>query len=105
MVQRDTGFETCNIAVTNSVLAVTGNLTLDRYLEHNPKPRVLLIQLSPDGFQPESYLWKQTVYTEGLVELLRHGSPADQSAGALQASAGIIRLCGLRCRDSRLTRC
>ena len=77
VVQRNTGFRTCNIAVTNSVLAVTGNLTLDRYLEHNPKPRVLLMQLSPDGFQPESYSWEQTVYAEGLVELLRHGTPAE----------------------------
>lgn len=77
VVQRNTGFKTCNIAVTNSVLAVAGNLTLDRYLERNPKPRVLLIQLSPDGFQPESYSWTQTVYAEGLVELLRHGSAAE----------------------------
>ena len=77
VVQRNTGFRTCNIAVTNSVLAVGGNLTLDHYLDHNPRPRVLLIQLSPDGFQPESYSWKKTVYAEGLVELLRHGSPAE----------------------------
>ncbi|MDP9039080.1 MAG: hypothetical protein M3O02_07375 [Acidobacteriota bacterium] len=77
VVQRNTGFRTCNIAVTNSVLAVTGNLTLDRYLDHNTRPRVILIQLSPDGFQPESYSWRQTVYAEGLVELLRHGSPVE----------------------------
>jgi hypothetical protein len=77
VVQRNTGYKTCNIAVTNSVLAVTGNLTLDKYLEHNPRPRVLLVQLSPDGFQPESYSWNQTVYAEGLVEFLRHGSPSD----------------------------
>lgn len=77
VVQRNTGFKTCNIAVTNSVLAVTGNLTLDRYLKHNVRPRVLLVQLSPDGFQPQSYAWRETVYPEGLVELLRRGSPAD----------------------------
>lgn len=77
VVERNTGLKTCNIAVTNSVLAVAGNLTLDRYLEHNTRPRVLLIQLSPDGFQPESYSWRQTVYAEGLVELLRHGSAGE----------------------------
>lgn len=77
VVERNTGFTTCNIAVTNSVLAVTHNLTLNRYLAKNAKPRVLLIQLSPDGFQPESNVWNQTVYPEGLLELLRHGSPAD----------------------------
>lgn len=77
VVERNTGFKTCNIAVTNAVLAVTHNLTLNRYLANNAKPRVLLIQLSPDGFQPESNIWNQTVYPEGLLELLRHGSPAE----------------------------
>ncbi len=77
VVERNTGFKTCNISVTNAVLAVTHNLTLNRYLANNAKPRVLLIQLSPDGFQPESKVWHQTVYPEGLLELLRHGSPAE----------------------------
>jgi hypothetical protein len=77
VIERNTGFKTCNISVTNSVLAVTHNLTLNRYLANNIRPRVLLIQLSPDGFQPESNSWRQTVYAEGLLELLRHGSPAD----------------------------
>jgi hypothetical protein len=77
VVERNTGFKTCNISVTNAVLAVTHNLTLNRYLANNAKPRVLLIQLSPDGFQPESNVWNQTVYPEGLLELLRHGTPAE----------------------------
>jgi hypothetical protein len=77
VVERNTGFKTCNIAVTNSVLAVTHNLTLNRYLANNVKPRVLLVQLSPDGFQPESNAWNQTVYPEGLLEQLRHGIPAE----------------------------
>src|SRR5690242_12315625 len=32
VVERNTGFRTCNIAVTNAVLAVTHNLTLDHFL-------------------------------------------------------------------------
>ena len=76
-VEEQTGFRTCNIAVTNAVLAVTGNLTLDHFLAHNGRPRVLLIQLSPDGFQPENHSWHQTIYAEGMLELLRHGSSAD----------------------------
>jgi len=78
VVERNTGFRTCNISVTNSVLAVTHNLTLNRYLAHNAKPKVLLIQLSPDGFQPESTAWAQTVYPEGMLELLRHGSMVER---------------------------
>jgi hypothetical protein len=77
VVERNTGLKTCNISVTNSVLAVTHNLTLNRYLAQNAKPRVLLIQLSPDGFEPESNSWGATVYPEGLLELLRHATPAE----------------------------
>ena len=77
VVERNTGFKTCNISVTNAVLAVTHNLTLNRYLAKNGRPRVLLVQLSPDGFQPESNAWNQTVYPEGLLELLRHGTAAE----------------------------
>ncbi len=77
VIERNTGFKTCNISVTNAVLAVTHNLTLNRYLANNGKPRVLLIQLSPDGFQPEGNAWNQTIYPEGLLELLRHGNPEE----------------------------
>ncbi len=77
VVSQETGFKTCNIAVTNAVLAVTGNLTLDHYLQQNEKPRMLIVQLSPDDFQQENRAWRHTIYAEGLLELLRHGSPED----------------------------
>ena len=77
VVSDETGFKTCNIAVTNAVLAVTGNLTLDHYLQQNEKPKMLIVQLSPDDFQQENRLWKHTIYAEGLLELLRHGSPEE----------------------------
>jgi hypothetical protein len=77
LVEERTGFRTCNIAVTNAVLAVTNNLTLDRFLAQNSKPRVILVQLSPDGFQAENHAWDRTIYAEGLLELLRHGKPGD----------------------------
>jgi len=77
VVTRNTGFKTCNIAVTNAVLAVTGNLTLDHYLQQNARPKVLVIQLSPDDFQQENRIWKHTIYAEGLLEQLRHGAPAE----------------------------
>jgi hypothetical protein len=77
VVQQATGFHTCNIAVTNAVLAVTGNMTLDHYLQWNARPKLLIVQLSPDDFQQENRVWNHTIYAEGLLELLRHGSPAD----------------------------
>ena len=77
VVESNTGFRTCNIAVTNAVLAVTNNLTLDHFLAHNARPNVILVQLSPDGFQSENHAWRQTIYAEGMLELLRHGRPGD----------------------------
>lgn len=77
LVERSTGLKTCNISVTNAVLAVTDNLTLNHFLQHNAPPRVLLVQLSPDSFQPRNRLRRHTIYAEGLLELLRHGSPAE----------------------------
>lgn len=76
-VESQSGFHTCNIAVTNAVLAVTGNLTLDKFLAHNEHPRVLVFQLSPDDFQEANRVWHHTIYAEGLLELLRHGAPSE----------------------------
>ena len=76
-VARRTGFKTCNIAVTNAVLAVTGNLTLDHFLQQNGHPKILIVQLSPDDFQQENRVWSHTIYPEGLLELLRHGTPEE----------------------------
>jgi hypothetical protein len=93
-VERYTGFKTCNIAVTNAVLAVTHNLTLDHFLANNPKPRVLLIQLSPDGFQPQSSTWTTTVYPEGMLELLRHGSSAQNRRVLLRHPQEVVAFAG-----------
>ena len=74
LLDRFTGLRTCNVAVTNAVLAVTGNLTLNSYLQQNARPKVLVVQLSPDDFQQGNRVWNHTIYAEGLLELLRHGS-------------------------------
>lgn len=93
-VEEQTGFRTCNIAVTNAVLAVTGNLTLDHFLANNPKPKVLLIQLSPNGFQPESSAWHHTLYAEGILELLRHGQPGEARRLLLRHPAESVAFAG-----------
>ena len=76
-VQVATGLRTCNIAVTNAVLAVTENLPLDHFLAHNTRPQVLLVQLSPEDLERDNHVWTRTIYAEGLLELLRHGSGAE----------------------------
>ena len=94
VVERNTGLKTCNISVTNAVLAVTGNLTLNHYLQHNAQPRVLLVQLSPDSFQAENQAWRQTIYAEGLLELLRHGSRQESRKVLIQHPQESIAFAG-----------
>jgi len=94
VVERNTGLRTCNISVTNAVLAVTDNLTLNQYLQHNPQPRVLLVQLSPDSFQPENHAWRRTIYAEGLLELLRHGNRQEARRTLLQHPHEAIAFAG-----------
>lgn len=94
VVERDTGLKTCNIAVTNAVLAVTNNLTLNHYLQQNARPRVLLVQLSPDSFQRDNRVWERTIYAEGLLELLRHGSPEESRRTLVQHPREAIAFAG-----------
>ncbi len=94
VVERNTGLKTCNISVTNAVLAVTENLTLNRYLQQNRQPRVLLVQLSPDSFQRENRAWHRTIYAEGLLELLRHGSPSEARRTLLRHPREAIAFAG-----------
>lgn len=77
LVEKDTGMKTCNIAVTNAVLSVTDNLTLDHFLAHNGRPQFLVVQLSPDGFQRANRSWNRSIYAEGMLELMRHGSRSE----------------------------
>ncbi|MBS1815496.1 MAG: hypothetical protein JSS87_11520 [Acidobacteria bacterium] len=84
LVEKDTGYKTCNIAVTNAVLSVTDNMTLDHFLAHNTRPRVLVVQLSPDGFQKENHSWNRSIYAEGMLELMRHGTPEETRRMLLQ---------------------
>ncbi len=74
-IAHQSGGPVCNIAMTNAVLAVTGDLALDRFLDRNPRPRTLLIQLSPESFSTRAHPWEQTVYAEGMLEMLRWSDP------------------------------
>ncbi len=94
VVEKETGFRTCNISVTNAVMAVTGNLTLDRFLGQNDYPDVLVIQLSPDDFQEANRVWHHTIYAEGLLELLRHGTPADSRRALLTHPQEAVNFAG-----------
>jgi len=50
----DTGLSACNISVTWPVIAMLDTLPIDAYLEHNPRPRYLVLQFTPRAFYDRS---------------------------------------------------
>lgn len=94
LVQQRTGLKTCNIAVTNAVLSVTDRLALDHYLANNAQPHVMVVQLSPEGFEQTSREWKRTIYAEGLLELIRHAPPHEWTHILLQHPAEAVSFAG-----------
>ena len=72
LIQQATGLKTCNIAQTKGVIVVLGTSGLDRFLQHNPRPRYLIMQFSGGDFY-QSHSWLDTTsYMEGVVPLLRY---------------------------------
>ncbi|HKT73998.1 MAG TPA: hypothetical protein VJQ47_13995 [Steroidobacteraceae bacterium] len=68
VVQRTTGLKTCNIAQSQSILAIMGTAALDTYLANNVAPKYLLVQLAPESLarDREDFFW-----AEGLTLLVR----------------------------------
>lgn len=68
-VQERTGLKTCNIAQSQSILAIMGTKPLDTFLRHNRPPQVLVLQFAPEtlSIAREDFFWP-----EGLTVLLRH---------------------------------
>ncbi|HEY4049197.1 MAG TPA: hypothetical protein VGM27_20235 [Acidobacteriaceae bacterium] len=67
-VQTSTGLKTCNIAQSQSVVAIMGTRALDEYLKHNKPPRFLVLQFAPETFAHSS---KDFFWPEGLTVLVR----------------------------------
>lgn len=94
LVQERTGLKTCNIAVTNAVLSVTDRLTLDHYLANNARPHVVVVQLSPEGFEQGSREWRHTIYAEGMLELIRHAPRREWIQMLLEHPAEAVSFAG-----------
>ena len=54
LIAQRTGLTTCNIAETEGMSMVNGTMVLDRYLENNPRPRVLMFFYAPEDLDPQS---------------------------------------------------
>jgi hypothetical protein len=71
-----TGLKTCNIAQTQSIIAIDGTLSLDAYLRNNSPPRFLILQFAPETLaRVQKFFWP-----EGMTLLLRKGSALDALA-------------------------
>jgi hypothetical protein len=50
VIKADTGLTTCNVAATWPIVSLLGTMPIDAFLEHNPPPKFLVIQLAPRTF-------------------------------------------------------
>jgi hypothetical protein len=73
LFEQDTGERAVVLPNNIHILGVMQDKPLAMYLSHNKPPRVIVIYLAPW----ETSLPSSTIWPEGLVMLLRHGTPAE----------------------------
>ncbi len=52
ILTKETGLSACNIAEPAGVMRLNGTMVLDTYLTRNPRPKYLILLLSPNGMRP-----------------------------------------------------
>jgi len=71
LVEKSTRLKTCNIAQSQSIVAVLGTFPVDAYLRENQAPKYLVIQLAPESFYREKE-WGNQRDLLPIMELARH---------------------------------
>jgi len=73
IVERSTGLKSCNIAQSQSILALIGTAALDTYLKNNAPPKYVVMQFAPETLarDRQDFFW-----AEGFTLLLRTRSIA-----------------------------
>ncbi len=90
VVRAATGLSTCNISAVRPVVDDLGLVPVDAFLQHNPKPRLLVLQFGPELFYrkvswdhsspgaPIVMLLRDMPRSRAVTELLRHPGAAMQ---------------------------
>jgi hypothetical protein len=73
IVQQESGRTTCSVAQTKGTVGVMGTMSLERYLDHNPAPQVLILAFAPENWR-HFHAWGEVAYVEGVLQLVRHGT-------------------------------
>lgn len=71
-ITRRTGLTTCNVAQPLGVLTVAGTTSLDAYLANNKPPKFLVMAFAPENYVGQLTEWNRVIFTEGVLQLLRH---------------------------------
>jgi hypothetical protein len=72
VITAQTGLTACNIAANRSVVDGLGTMPLDVFLEHNPKPRLLMLQYGPEVFYRSRSGWEHVAPFSPIVMLARN---------------------------------
>jgi hypothetical protein len=70
IIEAKTGLSTCNIAEAAGVTMVSGTLPVDRFLEGNPRPKVIVFLYAPENLsRPRA--WEHIEYFEAITSRLQ----------------------------------
>ena len=93
-----TGLPACNIATNRPDVDVLGTLSLDSFLAHNPRPRLLVFRYGPETFYRAKSGWEHSGAYDPLVMLCRNkplahvlGVMMQHPAEAVQFESQIIQ--------------
>lgn len=73
VIEQESGRTTCSVAMTKGTVGVMGTTSLERYLENNPAPQVLILAFAPEDWRHFG-AWGEVAYVEGALQLVRHGT-------------------------------
>lgn len=71
ILHNETGLSACNIASTRPIVDILGTMPVDQFLQNNPKPKILILQLGPEAFF-RSNEWDASAMAPLVILIRRH---------------------------------
>ncbi len=91
LIAATTGLSTCNIATNRPDVEDLGTLPVDVFLQHNPRPKLLVLQFGPEVFYRAKSPWEQNGPYTPLLLLCRNRPRAEALRAMLQHPAEAVQ--------------
>lgn len=90
ILQRE-GISVCDISATMPVVEAFGTMTVDTFLANNPRPKILLLQFSPETFYRED-TWDHVALFTPIALLLRDTPPSFAARKLVTHVSAVVRV-------------